>query len=313
RLGQRLHRPGDRFLTARQVADQYAVSYQTAHRLLADLEACGLIERRARSGTFIRGSTVKPTHARLVLHPRATNPQGFGGKLRETLLRALAKGKTPFREHLEPSQPIPHDALPILWESPDALRDCVAQNRPAILINERPPPGWNSALLDSVGADDFAGGALAADTLRRAALADDPFAVLAGPVGDRRSDERIAGFRSRIDSPTIVHADNWHRDAGRRAAEQLLARSIAGVFAANDRLAQGLVMTYRKHAKPTPKIVGYDDAPIAKKLSLTTIALPWQSIAEAVIERTQARLKGDTSPARTVLLQPSIVFHDGCN
>lgn len=313
RLANRLHRPGDRFATARQVAEQYHISYQTAHRILADLAKRGLIERRPRGGSFIAGTSPKPTHIQLVLHPRADNPHGFGGKLKRLLEQALDQAgidRQPTHHHDDDAALHPN-ALPIIWEQPDGVDQCVRQHRPGILVNERPEPGWGSSLLDSIGADDFAGGALAADTLLRATTGVRYFGVLAGPVGDRRSDERIAGFLSRTSDALITHADNWHRDAGRRAASNLADANLTGLFAANDRLAQGILLAFRDRSQGPPPIVGYDDAPIAEQLGLTTIALPWQQIARALVQRAQLRLQGDLSPACTFLFQPTVVFHDG--
>lgn len=310
RLSNRLYRPGDRFLTARQVTDQYRLSYQTAHRVLAELAERGLIERRSRSGSFIAGNSPRPTRVQLLMHPRADNPQGFGSKLRGYLINALTEAEI----ECDPctcSAAIDPEALPVIWESPQAIDQCVADQRPGILINERPKPSWGSSLLDSICTDDFAGGALAADTLLQASAQPTRFGILAGPKADRRSDERIAGFRSRLhlDEALIFHADNWHRDAGRRTAAKLIHSNLTGVFAANDRLAQGITLAYRDAKEPLPAIVGYDDAPIAKQLGLTTIALPWQEIANAVVQRAQLRLQGDRSSACTFLFQPTVVFH----
>ena len=309
RIRNRLHRPGDRFATARQIANQYDVSYQTAHRLLADLAERGLIVRRPRSGSYIAGPTYKPTRIRLMLHPRAENPQGFGGKLRRVLLDAFEESGLPCDTTTTlPNKPDP-GVLPIIWQMPEAVTQCVESGSPGILVNERPEPGWGSSLLDSVCADDYAGGALAADTLLQGAPGNATFAVLAGPKNDRRSNDRIAGFRSKVPGAKVTHADNWHRDAGRRAADAIDSPTLNGIFAANDRLAQGLLLAYKDRHKPPPRIVGYDDAPIAQQLGLTTIALPWTGIARAIVERAQTRLKADLSPARTLLLQPAIVFH----
>ena len=308
RLSNRLYRPGDRFLTARQVADQYGISYQTAHRVLADLAELGLIERRPRSGSFIAGNSPRPTRVQLLMHPRADNPQGFGGKLRTYLTQALRQADidsspSTLGNTIEPN------ALPVIWECPQAINQCVGEQRPGILVNERPKPSWGSSLLDSICTDDFAGGALAADTLLQASPTPYRLGILAGPRADRRSDERIAGFRSRVQEVVITHADNWHRDAGRRAAASLTQANLTGVFAANDRLAQGTTLAYRNAKQPLPAIVGYDDAPIAEQLGLTTIALPWQEIANAVVQRAQLRLQGDLSSACTFLFQPTVVFH----
>lgn len=308
RLSNRLHRPGDRFATARQVAEQYGISYQTAHRILADLAERGLIERKPRGGSFIAGTSPKPTHVQLVLHPRADNPHGFGGKLRSYLEQTLGEADIECSQSINDPTIDPH-ALPVIWERPTAVDQCVTNQRPGILVNERPRPSWGSSLLDSVCTDDFAGGALAADTLLRGSTQPNRFCVLAGPTGDRRSDERLAGFISRRDDVKVIHADNWHRDAGRRAGKKLIKSDLTGLFAANDRLAQGALLAFRDARKQPPRIVGYDDAPIAKQLGLTTIALPWQEIANAVVQRAQLRLNGDLSSACTFLFQPSLVFH----
>ena len=308
RLVNRLHRPGDRFATARQVAEQYGISYQTAHRVLADLAERGLIERRPRGGSFIAGASPKPSHVQLLLHARADNPHGFGGKLRSFLKRALDQANIDCRETADDA-PIDRNALPVIWECPRAVDQCVANQRPGIVVNERPKPGWGSSLLDSISTDDYAGSALAADTLLRGTARPQRFGILAGPVGDRRSDERVAGFISRAKDPLIVHADNWHRDAGRRSASALIEAGLNGLFAANDRLAQGTLLAFQDAGRRPPLIVGYDDAPIAGQLGLTTIALPWQEIARAVVQRAQLRLQGDLSPACTFLFQPSVVFH----
>ena len=175
---------------------------------------------------------------------------------------------------------------------------------------KRPKPGWGSSQLDSICTDDFAGGALAADTLMQGSAKPYRFGILAGPNGDRRSDERIAGFRSRVDTVLLTHADNWHRDAGRRAAHALTQGALTGVFAANDRLAQGTLLAYRGAGQPPPLLVGYDDAPIAKQLGLTTIALPWQELADAVVQRARLRLQGDRGSACTFLFQPAVTFHE---
>ncbi|MEO0475312.1 MAG: substrate-binding domain-containing protein [Planctomycetota bacterium] len=309
RLANRLHRPGDRFATARQIAEQYGISYQTAHRVLANLADQGLIERRPRSGSYIAGKTPRLTHVQLVMHDRAANPQGFGGKLQQYLTEALNQAAIPCTARHDAGT-IDPKSLPVIWENPRAIERCVADQRPGIAINERPKPSWGSSLLDSIGTDDFAGGALAADTLMRASDFPRRFGILAGPANDRRSDERIAGFRSRVDAEFIHHADNWHRDAGRRAAQAFSETDLTGIFAANDRLAQGITLAFRDRKQVLPAIVGYDDAPIAGQLGLTTIALPWQEIADAVVQRAQLRLQGGLGPACTFLFQPSVVFHE---
>src|SRR5208337_3996867 len=45
--------PGDRFLTERQIADEYGVSRPTANKALAGMVAEGLLEFRKGVGTFV--------------------------------------------------------------------------------------------------------------------------------------------------------------------------------------------------------------------------------------------------------------------
>jgi DNA-binding GntR family transcriptional regulator len=81
RLRAGVHRPGDRFLSARELAQAFGVSYQTAHRVLDALCGEGLLERRAASGTYIPGGLVDLQGAQLIFNPRARHEQSFGGRL----------------------------------------------------------------------------------------------------------------------------------------------------------------------------------------------------------------------------------------
>jgi DNA-binding LacI/PurR family transcriptional regulator len=71
-----------------------------------------------------------------------------------------------------------------------------------------------------------------------------------------------------------------------------------------------MALAFRDADQPPPLIVGYDDAPIAQQLGLTTIALPWQEMAVAVVQRARLRLRGDLGSACTFLFQPSVTFHE---
>ncbi|MEM1211601.1 MAG: substrate-binding domain-containing protein [Planctomycetota bacterium] len=309
RAANPLRLPGERFFSARQVATRFGVCYQTADRLLAVLADEGLVERRGRSGTYLAGSTVRVRRPTLRLHPRAENAHGFGGKLRVALTETLTQQGHGTRVLYDGADRLADDELPIIWDQPELADRCVAEARPAVLVNDRPRHGWGGSQIDCVGADDFAGGALAADVIQKV-LPKGRRVILAGPRGDRRSDERIAGFRSRSRA-TVIHADSWYRDAGRRVADRVLTKTPAAVFAANDRLAEGLLLVQRNTGDPTPLIIGHDDAPVASRLALSTIALPWDAIAIAVADRIRLRLSPPEPqkpvPACTITLHPTFV------
>ncbi|MEM6550764.1 MAG: substrate-binding domain-containing protein [Planctomycetota bacterium] len=309
RAANPLRQPGERFMSARQVATRFGVCYQTADRLLLLLADEGLVERRGRSGTYLAGSTVRARRPTLRLHPRARNPHGFGGKLRASLVETLDQQCYEARVRYAGADQLDDDELPIIWEQPELADRCVAEARPAVLVNDRPRHGWGGSQIDCVGADDFAGGALAADVIQKV-LPKGRRIVLGGPRDDRRSDERIAGFRSRSRA-TVIHADSWYRDAGRRVAQRVLAANPAAVFAANDRLAEGLLLVQRATGDPPPLIIGHDDAPVATRLALSTITLPWDAISHAVADRIRLRLAPPDPqrpvPACTITLHPAFV------
>ncbi|TVR50986.1 MAG: GntR family transcriptional regulator [Puniceicoccaceae bacterium] len=64
-------RPGDRFYSNRALAKQFGVSYQTAHRLAADLERMGLLTRTVGSGSYVSGAARTPVKADLIFNERA--------------------------------------------------------------------------------------------------------------------------------------------------------------------------------------------------------------------------------------------------
>ncbi|MBT7867253.1 MAG: substrate-binding domain-containing protein, partial [Opitutales bacterium] len=52
------------------------------------------------------------------------------------------------------------------------------------------------------------------------------------------------------------------------------------------------------------RVIGFDDAPVAEQLDLTTISIPWDELAKNVVEVAQKRISGDTSTAITRILAP---------
>ena len=105
----------------------------------------------------------------------------------------------------------------------------------------------------------------------------------------------------------MVHAADWFAESGKKAAAKVLDARPQGVFAANDRLAEGFLTACRSRGITPPAVIGYDDAPIAEPLGLTTIALPWRDLATAIADRARARLSEPDSAACTSLLQPRVI------
>jgi DNA-binding LacI/PurR family transcriptional regulator len=60
----------------------------------------------------------------------------------------------------------------------------------------------------------------------------------------------------------------------------------------------------QEHKRVCPRLVGFDDAPVAEELNLTTIAIPWDEVIGGAVEIIKRRLNGDTSAARQLIVTP---------
>lgn len=184
--------------------------------------------------------------------------------------------------------------------------------------------GSTSGELCTVSTDDFSGGRIAVEYLRR--LGHRQIAVVGGRsvnphVQARRTGAR-AGARSGA-SLTIVSTDRYDEGAGLDAAHRIAAQEArdrpTAVFAINDRVAVGLQRGLQLAGLRIPldiSIIGYDDIPQAKTapVALTTIHSPRDRIgAEAaalLLEEIAAADNQVTHVHRHLLLQPELIVRD---
>jgi DNA-binding LacI/PurR family transcriptional regulator len=191
----------------------------------------------------------------------------------------------------------------VIWDSPAALATVAAARRPALCLNDRPPPGLAGVSIDAVTTDDFSGGACAAELLKQRTRRTDGFVVLGGPAADARSRQRIAGFLAHVRDARVVCAESWFVEGGAAAAADVLRGPPAGIFACNDRLAQAvLAAAAAESGRAAPPLVGFDNAPIATRLRLTSIGIPWTAFVTESLDLIRARLAGRTDGGRLVCL-----------
>lgn len=304
RIRDGMYQPGDRFLSAREVAEKFSVSYQTAHRLISELCEQGHLQRVPASGTFLPGRPVKLVGAQLLFHPRGMPAGSFGQHLLSLLQGRLQREGVDCAVTWSGSQKaIRRDRFPVIWEQPEVLRACIESRRNALLLNDHPPVGLDATRVDSVATDDFAGGVSAGQLLQQQTGRQRGFVVLAGPKDDLRSQQRVAGFMSQV-ATRVVYAGAWTLEAGLSVADEALALRAPGIFCCNDRLAESLVIAAREMQVECPPLVGFDDAPIAEKLNLTTVAIPWNELVAAAVAVVKRRLAGDRSTACRQIFAP---------
>jgi hypothetical protein len=308
RLEHGFYQSGDRFLSNRDVAELFGVSYQTAHRLISELCDEGVLERRPQSGTYVPGGVRPLIGAELLFHPRSAAPESFGAKLLALLTRRLDAERIDWKlSHGGVDATPALDRLPVVWECPVASAGAIDRRRPAILIDDRPHRGLESLFIDSVWTDDFSGGACAAQLLATQTRAARGFTVLAGPDDDPRSRMRVEGFLSVLPA-TVISAGAWFFAEGLAAADKVIATQPVGLFCCNDQLAAAVIKFCREQRVAPPPLVGFDDAPIAETLNLTTIGIPWDELVDGVVRIAKRRLAGDRSTSSHQMFHPRPVI-----
>lgn len=309
RLRDGFYRPGDRFLSTRAVASKFGVCYQTAHRLIQELCRDGILERRAASGTYIPGSKVTLLGVQLLFHPRSRRAESFGARLLSALTARLERDRIRWKLNFVDDRELEmiDGYFPAIWECKAALRACAKHRRSALLLNDQAPSGFESVYIDSVATDDFSGGACAAQLLSQRAGTAGSFVVLSGPMDDARNKRRVDGFKS-VTRATVLVAGGWFFEDGYRQALEVLRRKPKGIFCCNDRLAESIILYCQRKRMNCPPIVGFDDAPVAEKLNLTTIAIPWDELVSGAVSVIKKRLSGDNGTASHQTFAPRPVI-----
>ncbi len=296
-----IRQPGQRFLSNRYVAGRFGVSYQTAHRLLKRLEAEGALTRRTGSGTFVAGEKRGLTQACLMFARRATRAGSFGAFLLAHLEAAFTTAAIPYAVRFGPDATVALDAYPLFWELPTLAAAWARQHRFCLVLHDRPPPGLASLWADALSVDDYGGGMAAAEILGR--QRPQRPAVVTGPARDRRSQLRVQGFLEGFPCAETIAVNTWFlKPASRflRGAEAL--RRCDALFCCSDRLAEAALAVFRARRQTPPPLVGFDNAPIAETLSLTTVGIPWAEVARHAVEITRRRLAGGDRRAAAVVL-----------
>jgi DNA-binding transcriptional regulator YhcF (GntR family) len=310
-VSDEFRRAGQRFVSARYLSQRFKVSYQTAHRLLAELESDGFIIRRAGSGSFIAGQKKTLRSALLIFARRAKRSGSFGDLLLRRLLTKLEGMELPFEVTFGGVAPkhVPEDVYPVLWESPRLLHDLSADYRFSLVLHDKPPAGIGSLFTDSISVDDFSGGITAGQILSRY-LPQRPV-VVGGPATDARSQSRIDGFRQIFPSAQVVEAGTWFfRSAVQNIAKPLSSLRADALFCCSDRLAQATLICYQKLFISPPIIIGFDNAPVAETLGLSSIGIPWEEVARVAGAVIKKRLEGQIDHASAIVLPPVPVIRN---
>lgn len=309
RIESGLYAPGSRFFSNRDLASRFGVSYQTAHRIITELTAEGLLERREASGTYLKGSQ-NFKKVELIFNSRAKKEGSFGNYLLDLMRRLLSEEKVEYIIKWDsPDVGLSAASYPICWEANHAIAKIKNTSTFALLLNDTPKAGLLSGRIDSASTNDYAGGACAAELFLKKYRNSSCFLVLGGPEKDSRSMGRVSGFLSILPQSNVIYAGEWEIPSN---ADFLMRRILKinpiGIFCCNDRLAEGIIERYKSLNLERPGLIGFDDAPIAERLNLTTIGIPWEELVHGACRIAKNRLTGYKGTASAQSFSPKPVM-----
>lgn len=126
--------------------------------------------------------------------------------------------------------------------------------------------------------------------------------------------ERMAGFAAAMEAAGVtgwrryVRSDSHDQAAAERGARELLAIDPppTALFTTNNVNTAGALRALAGRTDP-PALVGFDDFDLADVLGVTVVGNEPEQMGRIGAERVVARLSGDASPARTVVLPTRLV------
>ncbi len=330
------------------LAQKYGVSRATIGRALRDLQAEGLIERRAGSGTYAR----KPA-------PETSCQRQFGMLVPElaaveilTLICGELAGVVRARDAslLWGDSAQQHYGRDLTPEQAVALCNLFAERRvagvffapfegntghtdinltmaqrlqnaglPVVLLDRDCTLFPRRSEFDLVASDNAAGGRLMAEHLLK--LGCQRLAFVARPGFPSTVEARISGVRDALLRHRQELPGDWLKVGDPEDAK--FVRSLTAgrrwdaLVCANDLTAVQLMRSLTKESVRVPqdvRVVGFDDVKYATLLSvpLTTIHQSARDLAVTAHRAMLDRLAEPALPVRTILLSPRLVVRESC-
>lgn len=348
-IAEKKFAPTGRLPSEAQLVKRFGVSRPTVARALRDLQAAGLIERRAGSGTYIKSASVAAVAAARqlgVLVPERGSIEIFeliGGEL-SSLARAndyallfggastprsgvdlgeqnaIAMGEHFIEQHVAGVFFAPFEQTANRTDVNQRIAEAFTKaGIPVMLLDRDLTPFPLRSGMDLVATDNVAGGFLAAEHVIK--LGCRRVAFLARPLHAPTIDARIAGAREALLRNGVPLADDWVR-IGDPEDMAFVRTAIAGrgweaLLCANDLTAAQVMRSLAKLGVRVPqdlRVVGFDDASYASLLgaSLTTIHQPYREIATVAFQGLRNRMAEPSIPVRSALLSPRLVIRESC-
>ncbi len=330
-----------------QLVAQFGTSRPTVARAMRDLQAEGLIERRAGSGSYVCGASNCPATKRFgLLIPGLGTTEIFelicgeivslarvhdysvlwGGSVRPRHDDEMS------REHAEElcEQFIQQKVNGVFFApfelsaEKDKVNEGIATRLRdegiAVVLLDRDLRAFpNRSDFDLVGIDNFRGGYLLAEHLVK--LGCRRIGFIARPRSAPSVDIRIAGVREALLRHKIEMRPDWVAwgdPSDLKFVRKLTAAKLFDAFiCANDYTAAVLLRTLEQLKLRVPghvRVAGFDDVRYATLLGvpLTTIHQPCREIAITAFHTMLQRIAQPEWPPRSVLITPQLVVRESC-
>jgi LacI family transcriptional regulator len=346
-IGMGKYGAGGRLPSETQLVQRFGVSRPTIGRALRDLQAEGLIERRAGSGTYVRNQTPQSSTRQLgLLVPALGTTEVFELICGE--LASLARANDYallWGAALQPKQDenlSPKTALAVcdqflerrvmgvfftpfdLSQEQDETNRIIAERLrkggiPVVLLDRDLTPFPERTPFDLVGIDNFAAGYMVAEHLLK--LGPRRLSFVMGPSPAPSLQARLAGVREAMARHQIETPPAWIQ-TGDPEDPKFIRLLTAGArwnafICANDLLAAQLLRGLEKIRVRVPRdvrVVGFDDVKYATLpgVPLTTIHQPAGDIALTAFRAMMERITEPSVPARSLLVTPHLVVRESC-
>jgi len=332
---------GDRLPSESELVREFGASRITVGRAVRDLQAAGLVERRAGSGTYVKNPQTARALSFGLLIPDLGETEIFEpicqGMMASPLARdhALIWGSPSGASKEERAwqlcrQYIDRGVSGVFFAPLELSREQNDLNQriaraldeariPVVLLDRTVVPYPERGHHDLVGIDNRRAGYVITEHLLR--LGSQRVSFIALPNAAATVDAREAGFREALytwDRPvdrSLVHrVDPSDPAAISRVMDEL---SPDGIVCANDRTAARLIPTLLRTGRRVPddvRVVGIDDVEYAKLLSvpLTTLRQPTRQIGDAALSAMLERVARTHLPTRDILLNCELIVRDSC-
>ncbi len=332
---------GDRLPSEAELGRTFGASRITVGRAVRDLQAAGLVERRAGSGTYVKNPQTQRALSFGLLIPDLGETEIFEPICQGMMASPLA------REHaLVWGSPSGSSKAERAWElcrqyidrrvsgvffaplelssEKDDVNERIGRaldeaKIPVILLDRTIVPYPGRGHHDLVGIDNRRAGYVITEHVLK--LGSHRVAFMAIPHAAATVDAREAGYREalyRWDRP-IERAMIHHVDPSDQAAIAAIVatQSPDAIVCANDRTAARLIPALLRMGRRVPdeiRVVGIDDVEYAKHLPvpLTSLRQPTRQIGDAALAAMLERVARTHLPTRDILLNCELIVRDSC-